>query len=351
VISDRIKKLFPYKTETTQARIRLSSNELPLRLPEDVRLRISQEVSKIPINKYPDPNASALKEVLSEHLRVKEENIVLGNGSDELIYYLSMAIGELSRGVFYPIPTFPMYEVSSRILGRQRVEVPLDHNMDIDLNASLLAIKTHSPVLAFISYPNNPTGRCFTRSKIESIRQEGLFTVIDEAYFHFSKKTFLEDAVSREDTVVLRTLSKIGMAGLRVGILIAKEEIAYEINKMRLPFNITYPSQVIARLILTEFYTLIEECINTVIKERDRLFRELSQMEGMEVFPSDANFILFRSNFPAEKLYKALLDRGVLVRNVSYLPRLERCLRVSVGLPEENDAFLEALEDSLKSFT
>ncbi|MGB9873787.1 MAG: histidinol-phosphate transaminase [Hydrogenobacter sp.] len=349
MISDRIKRLSPYKTETTQAKIRLSSNELPLHLPEDVRIRIAKEVSKIPINKYPDPNARELKEVLSDHLKVKEENIVLGNGSDELIYYLSVAIGEPSRGVFYPIPTFPMYEISAKVFGRERVEVPLDENMDIDLSLSLNAIKTHSPILAFISYPNNPTGRCFTKSKIESIRQEGLFTVIDEAYFHFSKKTFLEDAIKREDTVVLRTLSKIGMAGLRVGILIAKEEIAYEINKMRLPFNITYPSQVIARLMLTEFYSLIEECINTVLKERDRLIRVLSQMEGIEVFPSDANFILFRSEFPAERLHKELLVRGVLVRNVSYLPRLERCLRVSVGLPEENDAFLDALESSLRS--
>jgi len=351
VISDRIKKLSPYKTETTQAKIRLSSNELPLYLPEDVRIRIAKEVSKIPINKYPDPNATELKEVLSDHLKVKEENIVLGNGSDELIYYLSVAVGEPNRGVFYPVPTFPMYEISAKVFGRERVEVPLDENMDIDLPSSLSAIKTRSPILAFISYPNNPTGRCFTKSKIESIRQEGLFTVIDEAYFHFSKKTFLEDAIKREDTVVLRTLSKIGMAGLRVGILIAKEEIAHEINKMRLPFNITYPSQVIARLMLTEFYPLIEECINTVIKERDRLIRELSQMEGIEVFPSDANFILFRSSFPAEKLHKELLVRGVLVRNVSYLPRLERCLRVSVGLPEENDAFLDALESSLRSLT
>ncbi|GBC89202.1 Histidinol-phosphate aminotransferase 2 [bacterium HR13] len=349
MISSRIKNLSPYKTETTQAKVRLSSNELPLRLPEEVKQKIAQEVAKIPINKYPDPEAEELKDVLSEHFGVKRENLVLGNGSDELIYYLSIAIGEFDSGVFYPIPSFPMYQISARMLGRKRVEVPLNQDMDIDLEASLRAIKDSSPILAFFSYPNNPTGACFSREKIERIREEGLFTVIDEAYFHFSKKSFLKDALSREDTVVLRTLSKIGMAGLRVGILIAKEDVAYEINKMRLPFNITYPSQVIAKLMLTEFYPLIEECVSTVIKERDRLFQVLSQMEGVKPYPSDANFILFRSSVPADRLYAELLKRGVLVRNVSYMHGLEGCLRVSIGLTEENDAFLEALEDSLKN--
>ncbi|MEZ0362019.1 MAG: histidinol-phosphate transaminase [Hydrogenobacter sp.] len=350
MISDRIKKLSPYKTETTRAKVRLSSNELPLLLPEDVRKRIGEEVSKIPLNRYPDPKADELREIIAQHLGVKKENLVLGNGSDELIYYLSIAVGEFDRGVFYPIPTFPMYEISARLLGRSRVEVALSEDKDIDLEASIRSIRRFSPILAFISYPNNPTANCFSREKIEKIRQEGLFTVIDEAYFHFSKKTFLKDASSREDTVVLRTLSKIGMAGLRIGILVAKEDIAHEINKMRLPFNITYPSQVIARLMLTEFYHLVENCVSMVIRERERILVELSKIEGIEPYPSDANFILFRSHIDADTLHKELLRRGVLVRNVSHLPTLENCLRVSVGLPEENDAFLEALEDAIRSF-
>jgi len=348
LISDRIKNLSPYKTETTQARVRLSSNELPLVLPPEVKRRIGEEVSKIPINKYPDPNAEELKEVIAQIFSVQPHNLVLGNGSDELIYYLSIAVGEFERGVFYPIPTFPMYGISSKILGRERVEVPLSEDMDIDLETSLSAIKEKKPILSFISYPNNPTGACFSREKIKRIRDEGLFMVIDEAYFHFSKKTFLEEALEREDTVVLRTLSKIGMAGLRVGILIAKESVAHEINKMRLPFNLTYPSQVIARLMLTEFYSLIEEAVSMVIRERERVFKELSSMEGVKPYPSDANFILFRTSYDASYIHKELIKHGVLIRDVSYLPMLKNCLRVSVGLPEENDAFLEALYKVLK---
>ncbi|MFN3814109.1 MAG: aminotransferase class I/II-fold pyridoxal phosphate-dependent enzyme, partial [Aquificaceae bacterium] len=295
MISSRIKELLPYKTETTKAHIKLSSNEMPILFPDYVKRKICEEIAQVPINRYPDPRADELKEVLAYRFDVKEENLVLGNGSDELIYYLSIAIGELKRGVYYPIPTYSMYQISAKILGRESVEIKVDDRMDINLEDSLMAIETKKPILSFFSYPNNPTGNCFSTDKIAKIREMGLFTVLDEAYYHFSKKTFLEDALRREDTVVLRTLSKIGMAGIRVGVLIAKDSVAYEINKMRLPFNVTYPSQVIAKLMLTEFYPIIEEAIEMVIRERDRLFYELSKVDGIKPYPSEANFILFSS--------------------------------------------------------
>ena len=348
MISNRVKSLRAYKTEVTPASVRLSSNEFPYDFPEELKTKIADEVRKIPLNKYPDPEGKALKEVLSEFLGVSEENILLGNGSDELIYYLNVGIGEFFHPVFIPIPTFPMYEVCASALGRPIVHSKLAEDFDIDINDSLEKIEEDRPVLAFFSYPNNPTGNLFSREKIESIRDRGIFCVIDEAYYHYSGETFMEDAITREDTVVLRTLSKIGMASLRVGILIGKEEVVKELNKVRLPFNITYPSQVIARVILTEGKKFLEEKIKEVIKERERIFNTLRVMEGVEVFPSRANFLLFRTEFPAYDVYKALLKRDVLVRDISYLPGLSRCLRVSVGKPEENDRFLNALEESLK---
>ncbi|HID65694.1 MAG TPA: histidinol-phosphate transaminase [Aquificaceae bacterium] len=293
------------------------------------------------------PGKQELKEVIADFFGVKGENVILGNGSDELIYYISMAIGEMYLPVYIPIPTFPMYEISSKVLGRKIVSVPLQEDFDIDLNKSLEKIRKEKPVLGYFAYPNNPTGNLFSREKIEKIRKEGVFCVIDEAYYHYSGKTFLEDALNREDTVVLRTLSKIGMASLRVGILIGKEEIVRELNKVKLPFNITYPSQVMVKIILTEGRDFLEEKIKEIIKERERVYEEMKKIEGVEVFPSNANFLLFRTPFSAREVYEKLLKRDVLVRNVSYLPGLNRCLRVSIGKPHENDRFLEALNESV----
>lgn len=348
MISKRILSLSPYRTETTSAKIKLSSNELSIDIPEEVKRRIAEEVAKIPFHRYPDPEASLLKEALAERLGIKPENLLLGNGSDELIYYLSISIGEFDRGVFYPIPTFSMYGISAQILGRERVEVGLDENFDIDIEKSLKAIEEKRPIIAYFAYPNNPTGNCFNEDKIRKIREKGVFLVVDEAYYSYSGKTFLEEALSREDTVILRTLSKIGMAGLRIGFMIGKEEIIKELGKIRLPFNINYSSQVIARLMLTEFYHIIDEAVRVVIKERERVHRELSKVEGIKVYPSDANFILFKSLYmPADILHRRLIEEGVLVRDFSYM--IPQCLRVTIGKPQENDAFLEALRKVLKS--
>ncbi|WP_029551925.1 histidinol-phosphate transaminase [Thermocrinis jamiesonii] len=348
MIPKRIKDLSPYKTETTSCKVRLSSNELPIRFPEEVKKRIGEVVSSIPFNRYPDPYSAELKEIIALRFGVSPNNLILGNGSDELIQYLSISIGEFDRGVIYPIPTFPMYGICASVLGREKIEVPLQEDFDLNLDAFINSIREKNPAIAFFSYPNNPTGNCFSEEKIRRIREEKVFTVLDEAYYHFSGKTFLKDALSREDTVVLRTLSKIGLAGLRIGVLIAKEDIAMEINKVRLPFNITYPSQAIAKVMLAEFYFLIEEHIRMVIRERERVMKELSKLEGVKVYPSDANFFLFSTPYPADLVHKELIKEGVLVRDVSYLPGLRGCLRVSLGFPEENDAFLEALIKVLK---
>ncbi len=346
MISKRVRDFAPYKTETTGARVRLSSNELSLELPEEVKKRIGEEISRIPFHRYPDPEARELKESIALRFGVSPENLVLGNGSDELIYYLSIAVGEFHSGVLYPVPTFSMYGISAQVLGREKLEIKLNEDFDIDLEKSLELIREKEPALAYFAYPNNPTGNHFSENKIRAIRDEGLFVVIDEAYYHYSGKTFLKEALERSDTVVLRTLSKIGMAGLRVGILIGREEVVKEINKLRLPFNITYPSQVIATLMLRDFYHLIEEAVKKVISERERVYKEMLKLEGIRTYPSGANFIFFKSLYlSGDELHKRLLQRGVLVRNFSYM--VADCLRVSIGKPEENDAFLQALQDIL----
>lgn len=346
MFSKRLKGLKPYKTETTPAKVRLSSNELPYDLPDELKEKIAREVKKINLSLYPDPEAGELREAIGEFWGVDPKNIVLGNGSDELIYYLSVVVGEFSEGVYIPVPTFPMYEIASRVFGRPVYTVPLGKNFDIDLPESLRVISSEKVSLAFFSYPNNPTGNLFSREAIEKIRDHSVVVVVDEAYYSYSGETFLEDSLKRSDTVVLRTLSKIGLAGLRVGVLIATEEVVREINKVRLPFNITLPSQVIARTVLREGKEFIASCVEKVIAERERLLKELSNLKGIEVFPSKANFILIRSK--DVDLYRELLKRGILVRDMSHLPLLEGCVRVTVGKPEENDMFLETLDEVLK---
>jgi histidinol-phosphate aminotransferase len=243
-----------------------------------------------------------------------------------------------------------MYEISAKILGRDVIGIELqEENFDIDLNASATALESKECALAFFSYPNNPTANLFSRKKIDYLRDTyGVFTVIDEAYYHYSKDSYKEEALSRQDTVVLRTLSKIGLASLRIGVMIAKEEVVREINKLRLPFNITYPSQVIARFLLTKGRDFIEWAVAQILRERERLYRELSGIEGIEVFPSEANFLLIRARVDAELLHSKLVEEGVLIRRVDHLPKLKNCLRVSVGKEEENTIFLEKLSYVMK---
>jgi len=349
VFSKRIRHLKAYKTETSKAKIKLSSNELPYDLPEELKAKIQEEIKKIPFNRYPDPYATELRDILAELWGVKAENIILGNGSDELILYLAIAIGENYEAIAYPIPTFPMYRVIADTLGRATYEVPLDKNLDIDESHFAEILENYRPALMFISYPNNPTGNLFSRDKLNRLRKKTALMVSDEAYYNFSGETFIKEAVDpSENVAVLRTLSKIGLASLRVGALIADENFIREFFKVKLPFNVTYPSQVIAKIVLTEGFEFIKWAVNRVITERERLLKELQQMEGVKVFPSKANFFLFKTPFDADTVHKKLLAKGVLIRNVSYLPGLEGCLRVNVGKPEENDIFLEALSEVLK---
>ncbi len=339
MISSKLYGLSPYKTETTQCRVRLSSNELPFELPEDIIYEALRQVDESKIRLYPDPEAKRLKEAVADFIGVPEENILLGNGSDELIYYISLVVGE--KGVFIPVPTFPMYLISTKVAGRKPFEVPLDSRFDIDTER--IQNVAGDVDLAFFAYPNNPTGNLFSREKINSLREKGIFIVVDEAYYDYAKDTFINDALRREDTLVLRTLSKIGMAGLRIGVLVGVKEIIREIEKIRLPFNISAISQVVATYILSRAKDYIRYVVDKVIEERERLEREMSCIEGVEVFKSKANFILFRTPFPADVVHKELIKEDVLVRDVSYMPLLDRCLRVSVGKPEDNDFFLEKL--------
>ncbi|WP_457639227.1 histidinol-phosphate transaminase [Persephonella sp.] len=346
---DKLKNFKSYKTETTPCRVKLSSNENPFELSDRLKERIKEEVGKIPFNRYPDPTYRQLKEAVAEFYGVQPENIVLGNGSDELIHLLITVIGDLSRPVMYPVPTFPMYQVSADILGRPKVEFPLDEDFQLRKESIDSALEK-KPQIAFFASPNNPTGNSFDSELIRYTADSGVFTVVDEAYIDFSdKKDFVEEALdSRTNIVVLRTMSKIGLAGIRLGVMIADSKTASLIDRVRPPFNITYPTDVIGRIVLTEGKEEIKQQVEKIILERKRIMDAVRQIKGVKVYPSDANFFLIKAP-DGNKVHRMLIEEGVLVRNMSHLPNMENCLRISVGKPEENDIFIKALEKVLNA--
>ncbi|ACO03314.1 MAG TPA: histidinol-phosphate transaminase [Persephonella sp.] len=341
---DRFKSFKSYKTETTPCRIKLSSNENPFDLPQWLKNKIGEEVKNIPFQRYPDPTSKELKEVIADFYGVKPENLVLGNGSDELIQLLTIIIGNPDQPVMYPVPTFPMYQVSADIVGKKKIEFPLDENFQLSREKIDEALEK-KPVLAFFASPNNPTGNSFDRELIKYVADRGVFTVVDEAYIDFSdKEDFISESLKRENLVVLRTMSKIGLAGIRLGTLIAREDIAMEIDKTRPPFNITYPTQVIGKIVLSEGRDEIKRQVEIIKKERDKLLSELGKIDGIKVYPSDANFVLIKVH-DGDALHRALIEKGILVRNMSHLPYMENCLRISVGKPEENEIFINVLKE------
>jgi len=245
--------------------------------------------------------------------------------------------------VLFPIPTFSMYGIISQALGEKRIAIPLEKEFDLDLEKILKAIKNQKPKLIFLSSPNNPTGNCFSSDRIlKIIEVSNGIVIVDEAYQPFaSDKGFMPMLKDYKNIVIMRTLSKIGLAGLRVGFLIADEEIINEVNKVRLPFNLNSLSQAAAVEVLKN-KKVLKSCIKSITSERGRLFGEMAKIKGIKPYPSEANFILFRIKEP-DKIYKGLLKKGILVRNMSGV--VNNCLRVTVGTPEENMGFIKVLKE------
>ncbi len=344
---DRLKNFKSYKTETTPCRVKLSSNENPYDFPVWLKEKIGKAVKDIPLNRYPDPQSHELKEAVADFYGISPENIVLGNGSDELIHLLITVVGQIDRPVMYPVPTFPMYQVSADVLGRPKSEFSLDKEFQLDKKELNKALES-KPQLAFFASPNNPTGNSFDRNLILYTAEKGVFTAVDEAYVHFSdKKDFLDEAVNSDRIVVIRTMSKIGLAGIRLGVLVASKEVASLLDRARQPFNITYPTQIIGKIVLTEGREVIKNQIQKIVSERKRVMAQLKNVKGITVFPSDANFFLIKVP-DGNKVHRMLIEEGVLVRNMSHLPMMENCLRVSVGKPEENDEFIKAIKNVME---
>ncbi len=336
-----IRSLCAYEAKEIPCKVKLDANESPYGFEEALKA-----LNKIQTNRYPDPEAKELKKVIAKDFGVRHENILQGNGSDELIYYLITTFG---GPVLYPIPTFSMYGIITQAIGEKKIEIQLDREFDLDIKEILMAIKKEKPRLIFLSSPNNPTGNCFSSERILKIIETTSslrIVVVDEAYQPFaSEKGFLSLLEDFKNLMIMRTLSKIGLAALRVGFLIGHEDVIREVNKVRLPFNVNALSQAAAITALKDKKRM-RSYIKAIVSERERLFAGMGEIKGITPYPSEANFILFKVSNP-DRIYKGLLKKGILVRNMKGV--VDGCLRVTVGMPEENTTFLKTLRQLSES--
>ncbi len=341
LVRKEVRSIRAYEAKEIPCRVKLDANESPFDHQE-----VLGKIKGIPTNRYPDPEGKALKREAAKRWRVRQSQILLGNGSDELIYYLIATFG---GPVLFPEPTFSMYGIIGRALGEEIIGVRLSKDMDLDLPGMEDAVRKHRPKLIFLSIPNNPTGNCFSSEKV--LRITGMtkgIVVIDEAYQPFSsRRGYIPLLRDMENMVIMRTLSKIGFASLRAGFLIASEEIIREVNKVRLPFNVNSLTQRAALEVFRKWPGIMKEA-EKIVRERDALLRGLDSLEGVRAWPSEANFILFQVK-DARRIWKALLREGVLIRDMT--ETFKDALRVTVGTEGENRFFLKRLKKVLSRET
>ena len=345
LIKPQVRKLAAYHIDETPCRIKLDAMENPFPPPANVNREIGKAVQEAFINRYPDPSALRLKKAVATLWGMDSELMILGNGSDELIQAIILAFG---GPVLIPVPTFAMYEITSRALSQNVATVPLGKDFSLDADKMLKKAKEVKAKVIFLACPNNPTGNRFSDAAVRKILHTAdAAVVIDEAYFDFSRKTYLIELKKFPNMIILRTLSKIGFAGLRVGVLAASPMVIDELNKIRLPYNINTLSQAAAVAAL-KHKDIIKRQISLLISERENLYNVLSQMKGIMAYPSETNFILFRTSTDATRIYTKLKQAGILIKNLNRPGPLKNCLRVTVGKPEENSEFIAELSNILK---
>lgn len=325
-------------------RIKLDAMENPFPLPAQVRDDIAKAVRRAALNRYPDPSAEKLTKAIAAVWRMHPSRMLLGNGSDELIQNVVIAFG---GPVLVPTPSFAMYDITPRVLSQDVVTVPLTGEFDLDADAVIAKARKTGARVIFLACPNNPTGNRFSDEAVRRVLENvNAIVVIDEAYYSFSGRSFLRWMPRHPNMIILRTLSKIGLAGLRIGVMTAAPQIIAEINKVRLPYNINALSQA-AALTALKYWNVLSRQVAMLIEERKALYQALLRTPGVTPFPSETNFLLIWIERDASRVFRELRRRGILVKNLDRPGRLAGCLRVTVGTPEENRAFLNNLKQIL----
>ncbi len=347
LVRAEIRALQAYQVPDASGLIKLDAMENPYGWPDALIAQWLEVLRGVVLNRYPDPQGRGVQERLRASMGIPPEmDLLLGNGSDELIQMLALTVTRPGAKVLSVEPGFVMYRMIALFAGMGYVGVPLrEDDFALDLPAVLDAVAREEPALVYLAYPNNPTGNRFdAEAMVRIIEAAPGLVIVDEAYAPFTDGSFLPRLGEWPNLLVMRTVSKMGLAGLRLGYLVGLPEWLREIDKTRLPYNINVLTQASVAFAL-EHKQVLDEQTRAIRSERERLFSELSGIAGVTPFPSEANFILLRLKpGRADPVFQGLKDHGVLVKKLhGSHPMLAECLRVTVGRPEENDAFVAAL--------
>ena len=347
-IKPRVRELKAYTLKPDRGAVKLNQNENPWGAPEAIRAETLRRMEGRAWNRYPDFVPASLHEKLARFADWRADGVVAGNGSNELIQAtLMVTVGEGKR-VLISEPTFALYRQVTTVLGGEVLSVPLDDGLGFDARALSEAIERDRPDVVILCSPNNPTGCRIEEDELEELlTKTGGIVVIDEAYFEFSGRTVAPLLKRHANLAVFRTFSKaMALAGLRVGYLLAAPELAREVSKAVLPYNLNAFSQTAAEVAVELYEIELRPTVERIVAERERLYAELQKIEGLAPVRSCANFMVVRSTVEPRRVYDELLERfGVLIRDVSGYPMLRDYFRVSVGTPDENDRLLEGLRD------
>lgn len=345
----QLQGLVPYDPKYLPARAYLSANENPRDVETEIRQKIISAIRKVPLNRYPDPLANDLRDMIAEANGLDRDQVLLGNGGDEFLFNIALAWGGPGRKFLNLPPTFSVYAANARLTGTEVVDVPRLADYSIDEEAVFARLGQGDIDYVIVASPNNPTGKLANEEfLVKLLNATDALVLVDEAYFEFSRTTMRPYLAMHKNLLILRTFSKaFSLAGVRMGYILGNAEVIREFLKVRQPYSVDAVSQAIAREVFSERQKF-ERGIMAIISERNRLLEELEKVPGATVYPSDSNYILFKLE-GADKVWEALYARGILVRDFSHAPMLENCLRVSVGTEEENNEFLAALREIVAS--
>jgi histidinol-phosphate aminotransferase len=351
-IREDVRALASYHVPDASGYIKLDAMENPYALPEELRAELGERLARAALNRYPVASYAALKQKLCATQGVPAGyDVLLGNGSDELIAIMATCVARPGKRsvIMAPLPAFVMFGRSAMYAGAEFVGVPLKPDFSLDREAMLAAIERHRPALVFLAYPNNPTGNLFDAGDMEAVIRalgDTGIAVVDEAYVPFARTTFMGRLPEFPNLVVMRTLSKLGLAGIRLGYMSAAPALLDQFEKVRPPYNVNVLTQTAAEFVL-EHLDILDRQAAELNRARAELSASLAALPGVEVFPSAANFLLVRTA-KCEQACARLLESKVLVKNMSKMHALlANCMRVTVSTPEENAAFLNAFTSSL----
>jgi len=349
-IRSELRALSAYHVQNAENYIKLDAMENPFVWPEELRAKWATLISQTDVNRYPDPSAEPLKQHLRQTMSIPDDmSVMLGNGSDEIIQIIAMTMAAPGKVILSAEPGFVMYQMIATFCGMKYVGVPLDKtDFSLDMPAMLQAMDEFHPSVVFLAYPNNPTGNLYSEQDVRRIIEAapGL-VVVDEAYAPFTDSTFMSALGEYDNLLVMRTVSKMGLAGLRLGLLAGPEAWLSEFEKLRLPYNINTLTQKSAAFAL-EHQDVFDQQTQIIREQRERMLSALDGLTGLTVYPSQANFILVRTaKDQAKKIHTGLKEEGILIKLMAGAVVLEDCLRITIGTEEENSQVIQALKKLL----